>query len=64
MPRNLTMEEESMNKLTKQITKIVASVALGSCLLTGCGKSTAESSDIQKVIVGSGTSYNPYCSNF
>ncbi len=50
-----------MNKLTKQITKIVASVALGSCLLTGCGKSTAESSDIQKVIVGSGTSYNPYC---
>ncbi len=50
-----------MNKLTKRITVIVASVALGSYLLAGCGKGTAESSDTQKVIIGSGTSYNPYC---
>ena len=39
----------------------MASIVLGSCLLAGCGKNTAESSGIQKVIVGSGTSYNPYC---
>ena len=50
-----------MNKLTKQMTVIAASVALGSYLLAGCGSSTAESSDTQKVIVGSGTTYHPYC---
>lgn len=54
-------EEESMNKLAKQMLSIVSIVALGSSLLVGCGKKNAENSDVQKVIVGSGTSYNPYC---
>lgn len=57
-----------MKKWTKNVAPIVCLTVTGSILLAGCGQSQGKSADAssetsgaEKVIVGSGTSYQPYC---
>ena len=57
-----------MKKWTKNVTTIACLTIAGSLLLAGCGQSKGKSADAsskssgaEKIIVGSGTSYQPYC---
>lgn len=56
-----------MIQLTTQTKTVLVAAAIGSFFLAGCSKKNADhakstnDSGVQKITVGSGTSYNPYC---
>jgi len=55
-------EECSVKKYMKQMVRLAAIGAVMTASLTGCGKVKNKSnSDVQKIVIGSGNSYNPYC---
>ena len=55
-----------MKRFSRQFIALAAIGAIAASSLTGCGskvnaKGTESSSDVKKIVVGSGVNYNPYC---
>ena len=55
-----------MKRFSRQFITLAAIGAIAASSLTGCGskvnaKGTESSSDVKKIVVGSGVNYNPYC---
>lgn len=61
------MRKENGKRFVKKSAALALIGALSVSALTACGKSgdlgnsSKGSSDVQKIIVGSGVNYNPYC---